>query len=176
MGKYYYVRIVNDFDYEMREAIENVTVSTAMCSSGTVITYIKDVKWKKQLRAKKGLFSHYEEVYVRDKFPMICELKHTKDGKEYFLDIISGKTYWATKEYSLPPQRHIVLRGTDELPTSHVAKMLKSLSNDEITQYRNQMELLDYYSNLGYENYLKKNAKEKEDVEFISNFRKIYGK
>ncbi len=179
MGKYYYVLVTNDSEKEIKEALSNVIETKARYTSGTVITFLKDVAIKSKY--KKHHFWGPTEEYTRyENFPMICELQKTKDGKECFVDVITGKAYWATDKCKTKPFPYVVLYGTIELSSSDVVKILKSLSVEEVQRYREAIDNLNYYSQLGYKNYIKRldddSFDDDQNDEFIRKFRRTYGK
>ena len=181
MGKYYYVSITNANEPEMREALKNVTSLGVLYYSGPSVSYLNNVKSAIFEKTETFLGIRYKSKYVGYKgVPMICELRKTKEGVEYFSDVVTGKAYLKSVGYSNKPEAKIRLRSEEEAHVGKVAEFLRSLTDDDIVRYKNAINNLDYYAKIGYENYLRRlnntDIKQRQDEEFIRKFRNYHGR
>ena len=181
MGKYCYVRIENIYDAAFSKALKGVVANESMYYSGPSIAYLQGVKRDIKKVHKKGLIFEYdvdETVYTR--VPMVCEYKTDAKGRGYFVDIVSGKSFWAKNYNENTPTAQARLTHVRDLTTKETAEHLKSLKDEDIIRYIDRMNEFINQMKVGYSNYLSRVASENRELsdaeEYIKRFRDKHGR
>ena len=189
MGRYYYVRMVNALNYnddngrylktETAKEIENIAGSATLGYSEPNGLAIFVVKYRKMTRKKKGFLGvEYNESYNAD-VPVfvICE-----DKNNYLEEVITGKKYAKEKDYTYYQRTcpRLTLSIIKEVPSSRVAEILKSMTENEVNNYVKKINALDRAIYIGYQKDIQRTqlnqAQKQRDDSYIKSFRKRYGK
>lgn len=150
MSKYYYVRIANDSEKEIHEAVNLITTTVRLVGNDKAVTAIKGIK--------KAMISDGKKEYASTiPFPIICDMKTTSDDRINFVDVITGKTYWRkTDENCKNPSIRPILEPVSAIETNTLKKLIASLSEEEIAKYKRGIDILNNNMRVGYKNYLKR--------------------
>ena len=179
--KYFVVAIANQTTKEITNAISPYVSNELYYSSGPYVAYIKEVKHDTRKKYDKFLMFNYSynESYWAS-LEWICELKTTSKGEEYFVDPVTGESYWSSEKMGTNPSKRPVLKSIRAVTASELAKRLKEMTEDEISLYQDRIQKLNKNMEKGYIAYLRRitaeNTKRQSDEDFISDFKNRHKK